>query len=133
MSLWYIPFGWLASKFAVTAFGAYTDREELRLREMDTEALIETCTAMLRTYKDLENHPAETPMELLAQGVESLEKTIEDARKGWRLNYRQHNKKIEEAVRVLERRLDMFMRALQLPTRNASEQRLRAQRVAKRE
>ena len=118
MSLWYIPFGYLASKVAIFAWGSYGDREELRNKELDTEALIDTCKAMLRMYKDLENHPAETPMELLASGVTDLEDAMEQARNGWTLNYKFHAKNVEKHVAILERRLDLFMRALRLPTRN---------------
>lgn len=121
MSFWYLPVGWIASKVAINFWGAYSDRESLREKEHDTEALIQTCTAMLRTYKDLQDHPAEVPMELLGESVVQLEKIIDDARNGWTINYSYHNKKIEEGVRILERRLDLFMRALRLPRSSASE------------
>ena len=115
MSLWYIPVGYLASKVAVFAWGSYGDREELRTKELDTEALIDTCKAMLRMYQDLEDHPAETPMELLASGVTDLEDAMEQARSGWAFNYKFHTRNVEKHVAVLERRLDLFMRALRLP------------------
>jgi hypothetical protein len=123
MSLWYIPIGYIASKVAFFAWGSYGDREELRAKELDTEALIDTCKAMLRMYQHLENHPAETPMELLAAGVTDLEDAMEQARNGWALNYKHHTKNVEKHVAVLERRLDLFMRALRLPTSSEGLQR----------